>query len=206
MEKLIQGFRQFLVEGGLSRVYKHINEHDSAILTGFRADPSDTSKCALEELSGPQTNLERNRNIKAFLLSRDYGVTKVDGSYVEDFETPEAIEVKEASLFVVNLHDNPNFKRDIIELGKKYCQDSVLFIPHGGKGAYLFGTNASEFPGFGKTIEVGNLKFGDEAEFMTRVKGKPFTVSENELILETYDKLSRNERMVVRTIAKNMFS
>ena len=67
-------------------------EHDSAVLTAFRNEYSN------------KENYERNRELKANLLSMDYGVTKVDGSYIENFETPQAVEVSEQSfLFQIEL-------------------------------------------------------------------------------------------------------
>jgi len=210
MKKIINEWRHYLNESSLSRVYQHIQEHDTAILTGFRGDPSDTSKCSeddtIEEVGKGKkrsANFVRNRDLKATLLASGYGVTKVDGSYIEDFDTPEAVEVSENSLFVVNLSDNPRFISDIEKLGRKFCQDSVLVIPRGGQGAQLLGTNNSEFPGLGMEIAVGDLKMGEESEFMTRVNNRPFTTAEG---LETYKDLSRNERMAVKSIAKKILS
>lgn len=200
--------RYLLKESGLSRVHQHIEEHDCAILTAFRNDPKDMSKCAkgsiddTDQKGNTRTlNKRRNRDLKAILFGFDYGVTAVDGSYIENFEQPDQIEVKEDSLFVVNLNDDPDFVRNVQEMAEKFCQDSVIVIPQGGKSAYLYGTNSSEFPGYGEKVEVGNLKMGKEAEFMTRVNKRPFTFGEG---LETYKNLSRLEKMVVKSIKKQL--
>ena len=200
--------RYLLKESGLSRVLQHIEAHDCAILTAFRNDPKDMSKCAKgsvddndQEGNTRALNKKRNRDLKAMLLGFDYGVTAVDGSYIENFEQPDQIEVKEDSFFVVNLNDDPDFVRNVQEMAEKFCQDSVIIIPQGGKAAYLYGTNESDFPGYGEKVEVGGLKMGKEAEFMTRVNKRPFTFSEG---LETYGKLSRLEKMVVKTIRKKL--
>jgi hypothetical protein len=216
MKVLLENWKKFILsESSLSRVWQHTQEHDTAILTGFRGDPSDTSRCAdepvldgVEEVKKGKTrqaNIRRNRDLKATLLANGYGVTAVDGSYIEDFDTPQEMEVSEDSLFAVNLKDDPSFFSTIETLGKKFCQDSVLMIPQGGKGAYLLGTNNSEYPGLGNKETVGDLKFGGESEFMTRVGGRPFTTNEG-LELETYQKLSRNERMTVKSIAKRVLT
>ena len=200
--------RYLLKESGLSRVLQHIEAHDCAILTAFRNDPKDMSKCAKgsvddndQEGNTRALNKKRNRDLKAMLLGFDYGVTAVDGSYIENFEQPDQIEVKEDSFFVVNLNDDPDFVRNVQEMAEKFCQDSVIIIPQGGEAAYLYGTNESDFPGYGEKVEVGGLKMGKEAEFMTRVNKRPFTFSEG---LETYGKLSRLEKMVVKTIRKKL--
>ena len=203
MEEVIGIWRKFISESSLSRVHKHMEERETAVITAFRGDIEDFSKCT-ERSDTPEeedTNLSRNRDLKAALLSLGYGVTKAKGSYIENFSTPEAFEVSEDSMFVVNLEEDPSFANSITTLGEKYCQDSVLIIPKGAKGAYLIGTNNSEFPGYGNKIEVGERDFGREKEFMTKVRNRPFTFGEG---LETYKKLSRNERMAVKAIAKKV--
>ena len=209
MKKILYEWKQFLNESSLSRLYRHMMNHETAIITAFRNDPSDELKCTdvseVGEVEGEntvqQTNERRNRVLKATLLSLKYGVTKVDGSYIEDFETPAAYEVAEESFFVVNLQDDPGFIDQISKLGEKFCQDAVLIVPRGAEGAYLFGTNNSEFPGFGQRIEAGNLSFGREKEFMTKVGNRPMAFTEE---LETYKDLSRLERMAAKAMAKKV--
>lgn len=202
---------QLLSESGLSRLYKHIQEHDCAVLTGWRNDQRDRSKCAVGALPFPKdvfedptkTNLHlnklANRDIKAALIATGFGVTNVDGSYIENFNTPQQVEVSEDSVFVANLADMAfdQFVDVVASLGRKYCQDSVLVIPKGGQEAFLLGTNNSEFPGLDNRVPVGSLTMGKEAEFMTKVKNRPFTFTES---LTTYSSLSRNERMAVSAI------
>lgn len=229
MKTILENWRKYnstLNESGLSRVTQHMMEHDCCIMSAFRNDPSDLTKCV--EMARPDItpdknkmkkkkkkkrtlNMERSRRLKALMLSLGFGVTKVKGSYIEDFETPQAVEVSEASLFCVNLKDDPNFVMKMEELGKLFCQDSILIVPKGAKGAYLLGTNNSDFPGLGNKLEVGDFKPAKEAEFMTRVKNRPFAFGGeggdedlNESKLETYKDLSRMERMAVKALTKNL--
>jgi hypothetical protein len=201
--------KRILSESGLNRLHQHMSEHDCAIFTAYRGDANDMTRCA-DDAEAPQdgeNNKTRNRDLKAHLLAIKVGVTKVDGSYIENFDTPDAIEVSEASLFCVNLKDESNFADTIVKLGEKYCQDSVLIIPMGGKGAYLVGTNQAEFPGLGETVKVGDAELGGEAEFMTKIRNKPFTFKEDqEFELEIYEDLSRNQRMAVKAIARTFLA
>tara|TARA_B100000941_G_C28406480_1_gene501037 strand:- start:124 stop:741 length:618 start_codon:yes stop_codon:yes gene_type:complete len=203
MKLIMEGWRKFINESSLSRVRRHVQEHDCAVMTAFRGDPSDNSNCTENATMYDSDNMTRNRDLKATLLGLGFGVTKVDGSYIEDFGTDIAKEVKENSLFCVNLKDDPSFIDRITSLGEKFCQDSVLIIPRGGEGAYLVGTNNTEFPGFGNKEVVGNLSYGKESEFMTRVGNRPFTTNET-LNLETYKDLSKNQRMFVRSVQKRI--
>ena len=203
--------RYFLKESGLSRVYKHIMEHDTAALTAFRNDPFDGAKCvdasAVTEPTDERflkINLRRNKELKATLLSMGYGVTKIMGSYIESFGSDIAKEVSEQSFFVVNLGSDPAFFDNIKMLGEKFCQDSVLLAPKGGKGAYLYGTNNHEFPGYGESYEAGDWRGGVEAEFMSRVGGRPYTYTEGldeGVLLETLADHGRNARWVIRKMA-----
>ena len=202
MKKILNEWRQFLNESSLSRLYRHMMAHDTAIITAHRGDPSDDSNCVdKSQVADDSSNKIRNRDLKATLMSLGYGVTSVDGSYIEDFNTPAAYEVAEDSFFVVNLEDDPGFTKLIIDLGEGFCQDAVLVVPKGGQGAYLHGTNNSEFPGYGQRVEAGDLSFGREKEFMTKVGGRPMAFTEE---LETYKKLSRLERMAAKAIAKKI--
>ena len=178
MEHLIENWKKFLAESSLSRLYTHIMDHESAILSAFRSEYSN------------EENYERSRQLKATLLSHGYGVTKIDGSYIENFETPEQIEVSEQSLFVSNQKDEAGFFEVIADLGEEYQQDAVLMIPIEGQDAFTSGFSIKS---------VGNLKMGEEAEFMSKVKGRPFIFKEE---LETYDKLSRNAKWAVKKMAE----
>jgi hypothetical protein len=185
MKEILENWNKYILsESGLSRLYDHMMEHDSAVLTAFRNEYSKNQ------------NYKRNRELKAKLLSMDYGVTKVDGSYIENFETPQAIEVSEQSFFVSNRTDAPGFLDSMKSLGEMYEQDSVLIIPQGASDAYLLGTReGNDFPPFGEKMSVGSLKMGRDAEFMSKVKGRPFVFKEE---LETYDKLSRNQKWAIK--------
>jgi len=214
MQNLMENWNKFILsESSLSRVMEHIQAHDCAVITAFRNDPTDVSSCAdkedaqtmQEEEGAYKNNLKRNRDLKAALLSSGYGVTKVKGTYVENFMEDNAVEVKEDSLFVVNRSDDQGFIDNVTNLGKKFCQDSVLIIPKGGKGAYLYGTNNADFPGLDNKETVGDFGAGREDQFMTRVQGRPFTFKESkDFKLETLSDHSKNSRWAIKLIAERV--
>jgi hypothetical protein len=217
MKKLIKEWNEFanspkyvLSESGLSRVWSWIEEHDTAVITAFRNDPLDNSECAFDSTreekgnTALQINKERNHDLKAALYYSRYGVTDAHGAYIENYLDPEKqVEVKEDSFFVVNLKDDPAFFSNIEKLGQMFCQDSVLMIPKGGDGAYLLGTNNSEWPGLGNREMVGKFRAGEEAEFMTKVKNRPVTFREN---LQVFSDLPRNSKWIVSIRAKKILS
>lgn len=202
MNKLFENFRKFVNESSLSRVYKHIVEHDCAIISASRNDPNDLKSCVQQNGNVSGNNHERNRDLKAVLLAKRYGVTPVKGNYIEDFNGENPVEVQEDSLFVVNLSDDPDFFGTIIQLGEMFCQDSIIKIMKGGQESFLVGTNNAPFPGYGNVVPLGDLDMGKEAEYMTRVNKRPFALRET-VELETFQELPRLQRMCVDAIKRS---
>ena len=202
MKKIINEWKGFLTESSISRTYEHILNHDTAFITAFRDNTKDTTKC-MPDHSKTLENFERNKQLKAVLLNKGYGVTSVDGTYIEDFGTDAAKEVKEDSYFVVNLKDDPRFKDTVAGLSEHFCQDSFLFVPRGGQQSFLVGTNRAEFPGYGNETETGEFLGGEEGEFMTRVgKAKrPIKFAEG---LETKAKMQNNTKFLISRLAKQV--
>lgn len=172
-----------LLEAGLSRVWSQVQTFDIATITAFRGINENCIVSATDVEAGgeytKQMNLARNKTLKAKLMSAGYGVTAIDGAYIENFGDPEAMrEVKENSFFVVNLKKDPNFKTTILKLGKMFCQDSVLLKED--DGFYLHGTNKADWPGLGQRSKIGNRFVGGiEREFMSKIRNRPFSFEES---------------------------
>ena len=172
-----------LNESGLSRLAKHMEEHDCGTITAFRskegcAGPEDKSYTKSD-------NQRRNRQLYANLQMMGYAATAVHGAYIENYGTPDAKEVRENVYFVVDIKDKGKLREDLLNLGGKYEQDSILFIPKGGEGSILIGTNncPNSYPGFGKEQKFRDRKMGKGGEFMTKISGRPFIFEET--LLET---------------------
>lgn len=202
-----------LFESGLSRVWQASEKFDVAMLTAWRNRMMNCIKkdqCTGEVLTRNQKN-ERNTHLKAALLQRGYGVTHIDGSYIEEYSTSNEKECAEQSFFVVNLNNDFSFTHVIAKLGAEYCQSSVFLKPV-GEAPYLIGTNNEEWPGLWKKISLPNLKVGwsrepakvngkdvpgiPRASHMgySKVGGRPFGWTES---LETKSGLQNNAKSVV---------
>tara|TARA_Y100000310_G_scaffold201429_1_gene201519 strand:+ start:10306 stop:10935 length:630 start_codon:yes stop_codon:yes gene_type:complete len=205
MKYLLENWHNFINESSLSRLYRHIQEYDAAIITAHRTNLEDTADCL--KLLPLVDNGARNKALKAVLLYKGYGVTVVDGSYVENFKDPDPlkrVEVSEESFFVANLQDEDSFIEQIGKFGELFCQDSVLIIPRGGEDAYLLGTNNSLFPGRGNREFVGDFSAGAEAEFMSKIRGRPFTFKEVKE-METYRLLPKNTKWAITKMVERVF-
>lgn len=165
-----------LHESSLSRVWQHMQEHDAGTITAFRY----ARDCGEGEKYTKFENLQRNKSLKAKLESKGYGVTVVKGSYIENYGSQNAIEVGEQVFLVVDIRDSGKLEKDLRTLGEEFEQDSILFVPKGGKGGELIGTNhcPNGYPGYNKRLKLNKTIFGEDGEFFTRVNGRPFTLKE----------------------------
>lgn len=153
-----------LTESGLSRIHSKMEMNHVGAISGFRGERTYAENMAV------------HRALRAKLVGMGYDVTEVVGSYVENYDTPDANEVKEQSLFVTcrSGQDCDNLESDLIQLGQQYKQDSILFKP-AGQDAYLVGTSeTAEWPPFGEKVSVGKPAMGKLSQFMSRVKNRPF--------------------------------
>jgi hypothetical protein len=186
-------------ETSLSRIWSYTNNYDIAIVSASRNSAidcldgyNDQSKEYNEKYTKKE-NTERTRELKAYLLKMGYGVTDVMGTWIENFDTKNSVEVSESSLFVVNLNNDSDFFNKIKSVGVYYCQDAVLLKPI-GEDAYLYGTN-SAWPRFGNVEPAGSFKGGVETQYMTKVnKNRAFTFMEDYGPTARYfiDKYSKN--------------
>jgi len=159
------------IESGLSRLYSKMENHDCGTITASREKDMINGKL---HYYTRKENKQRNLSLLAKLQAGGYLVTKVKGSYIENFGTPDAVEVSENVFFVEDTYDMGTLEEDLIELGEEFNQDSILYIPRGGLNGILIGTNDAEFPGYHKKINYSNRNFGTAGEFMTKVRSRPF--------------------------------
>lgn len=169
MSNLLNEVAQSLLESSLSRLWSKTQKHTCGAISGYRDERTRAE------------NRRHHAKISRYLQGRGYSVTSVKGSYIENFGTDTAREVDEPSLFVCNHgvegDDGGELKRDLIKMGKDADQDSILVIPHGGKGAYLVGTSRRDnaWPDYGQSVRVGDGRFGKVAgEFMSKIRGRKF--------------------------------
>lgn len=181
-------------ESSLSRITKHIENNQCAVISAFRNKLTNCLNTKDDEREiNIYDNKGRNKKLFATLLYLGYDVTKVKGTYIENYAKENAIEVKEDSFFVVNSNKDDRFIHNIIRLGEIFCQDSVMIFDFGDN--YLYGTNNFEFPGLGVKEALGKYQPGIEGEFMTKIRNRPFTT-------ENYKNLQINSKRLVTELSK----
>lgn len=165
-------FKSFLSESSLSRLWRKYQESDSGTISACRGN--------LDK----KENSQRTLSLKTDLIKLGYSVTAINGVYIENYGSPDAREVHEKSFIVFDYKNTGNLKSDLVKLGRKYDQDSVTFNSVKDGAYYLIGTNRTGYPGYGKEVKLGKPMFGQNGEFFSSVKGRPFVFEE--LIKEDY--------------------
>lgn len=194
-----------LNESSLSRVWSHMSNHDCGIISASRDGQGCTPSMADRYTS--KENKQRNKQLSAKLQILGYGITRVDGTYVENYNSDNSIKVYEDAFFVVDLENTGKLKADLLELGELYMQDSIMWIPHSENGAaYLIGTNhcPDGFPGYRIAEKYTQTSYGKEGEFMTMINGRPFKFTEtdmNENVYNNYKNTNYLGKMATKKIA-----
>jgi hypothetical protein len=160
-----------LTESGLNRVYQATRKHDYGTITAYRS----ARDCGEGERYTYRENQQRNHSLFAKLQAAGMHVTKIRGSYIENFKSNKAREVGESSYLVIDLDDRGGLLPLLLKLGEEFDQDSIIFGKAGSAGV-LIGTNhcPNGHPGYHKHDIQGGALFGHEGEFMSRVNGRPF--------------------------------
>jgi len=194
----MKSFKHSLNESSLSRVWKQTLKFDSGTISAFRF----ATECGDGKPFSKSENKQRSSKLKKQLLGLGYGVTKVDGAYIENFGKKNAREVREESYLVVDIKASNKLKKDLIKLGTEYDQDSITFSPKGNKDYLLISSNKCPdgYPGSGKIgveLKLGKPQFGKDGEFHSKVNGRPF-VFEN--VLSTNEVLTDYSIAEIRSI------
>lgn len=161
-----------LVESGLSRIYDMMKLHDCGIITAFRS----YADCGKGERYSISDNRKRNKLLLAKLQDKRYGVTNVQGAWIENMGTDFEKSGAETSFFVVDLNDNETLEKDLQSLGEEFEQEAILWIPKGGESATFIGTNhcSNTRIKYGEKQVVGKRFLGKKSEFFTSISNRPF--------------------------------
>lgn len=155
-------FKNILNESSLTRLYQKYKDYDSGTISACRGNLS------------KKENSDRTHQLKTDLIRLGYSVTAIKGVYKENYGQPDEREVHEDSFIVFDHKGTGDLEENLIELGKKYDQDSVTFASVKDGEYYLIGTNKSGYPGYGNRVVLGSAMFGKNGEFFSSIRGRPF--------------------------------
>lgn len=150
-------FREYLAEGNpLARVIKHAA--DRRHFVSVSAQRSAMSK---------KDNEARHAELKKKVAAQGYGYRETEGQWEGGKEKSLMVNAKGTG----NKHGR-ELRRDMEGHAKHYDQDAILH--HTGKTGVLKGTNATGYPGQGKTQKVGNKLTANPpaSDFQTSLRSK----------------------------------
>lgn len=165
----------FLTDSPVKRSI-YVTRHDWGIISAS----SEVEKCdnGTEGCDICGTDSQYNATLEYKLLSMYYGLINISGTYIKNYNTPQAHKVKERSFLVIDRYDKGNLKEDLIKLGQYFDQENITYGQPSG-AYYLIGTSTSptSYPGkgvVGHTIKLGEPFFGQKGKFYSVVEGRPF--------------------------------
>lgn len=199
-------FSEFLNESSLSRLWRKYKECDSGTISAFKGYRS------------YKENMEKHSELVAKLLGCGFSVTKIQGSFKENYKTKYEKEVNELSLIVFDHKKKGNLKKILLKLGAEYEQDSITYCDATSGNYYLIGCldktkvkdddgNIIEVPTYpkkGVEVKLGKPMFGDSGEFFSKINGRPFIFKESftneiDMLMEKYQ---NNTKWYFRKLAK----
>jgi len=124
-----------------------------------------------------EENKERNRILKAKLLSKNYGVIDIKGVYPEGMEG----ESSEESFLVFNVNNDKNFYQNLFNLSEAFNQDSFYYKPLGEEYGFLVGTNESGSVPYGDKGKPSKFMLDVCSNYMSRFKNKPFAFASDDV-------------------------
>lgn len=176
---------QILNEMTLSKFMELQKNRSFGCITAFR-----DTRTVNDKVITNTTEYKRqlNRQLISDLRARGYDTSiRFRGTYIENYGTENEKEVKEDVILVLSVAKNEEepieetserLKKDLMNLGEKYNQDSILFKPYNDPFAYLIGTSKTcEFPEYHDEISVGRFHPKAIGEFYSRMRKTPFVFS-----------------------------
>lgn len=149
----------------LGRLVQHLG--DKAMLF-ISADRSENDK---------STNNKNFKELQRNVRAANFGFNKLKGGYVEiDDTTKKEKEVKGENSLVVyaNKDEEETLKKLGIQLGKKYKQDSILFVDT-DKNVYMIATRDDSSIGtIGSTKKFGDFKVSGMSKYFSYIGKKKF--------------------------------
>jgi len=139
-----------------------------------------------------EENMERNRILKAKLLTKGCGVIDIKGVYPEGMKGENC----EESFLVFNIKNNQNFYNEIFALSELFNQDSFYYKPLDSVYGCLIGTNNNGFPGYGQ--QGPRSKFVEDvcSNYMSRFQNKPFSFVQDDAVKYNSREEAMNDKSV----------
>lgn len=156
-----------LTEASLGRLVQHFQDGDCiAIVSAFRGERDKAE------------NMKLTKQLRTLVLGAGFGFNKAIGGYSEKMDDGSVVNVDdEHSTIIYASPDRENeLRKFVTSLGKKYEQDSVLFVGNDRKATWIF-TRPDNFMDkpVGSTMELGDFHPKQIGVYFTKIGKKNFS-------------------------------
>lgn len=137
MKRMIKSTESVLASS-MSRIVEHLESDNIATLTSFITGNDERREENKKSLTNNE-NKKRNKELSKDLKSFGYSFIQVDGAYKQ---VGQSDPVKETSYFIIcpKGYSLDSFTKDMINLAKKYEQESVIVWSYEDKKARMYET------------------------------------------------------------------
>lgn len=126
---ILEAEDETLIESSLGRLYQHLEDGDCiAIVSAFRANRKRAE------------NVKLTKELRAYVLGAGFGYNRAVGGYTEKMDDGSFVEVvdEQSTIIYAKPEREKELRRFAESLGKKYDQDSVLFVDKKGNACWIF--------------------------------------------------------------------
>lgn len=152
-------------EASLGRLYQHIGKDAILMISANRSE--------LEQ----SENKSNTNALKRYIKAANFGYNRVKGGYKEKMEDGSMVEVEEDSFIVYADKDKEKTLYKLgLALGKKFNQDSILFVSSEGKAQFISTRQDSSLGPIGTKQNLGDFSFNSISQYYTKIGKKSFTI------------------------------
>lgn len=156
-----------LMEASMGRLYQHFKDGDCiAIVSAFRGERSKSE------------NMKLTNELRVLTLGAGFGYNKVIGGYSEKRADGSVVNIdnEHSTIIYAPPEKEKELKNFVVALGKKYKQDSVLFIGNDRMARWIF-TRPDNFMNkpVGSTMELGEFHPKQIGMYFTKIGKKHFS-------------------------------
>lgn len=132
---------------------------------------------------GGKTTKENQNNsakLKTILIGAEFSVTAIDGFFTENYNSPDAREIKKNFFLVFNYKNKGSLKDVLTKLGGMHEQNCISFSGAADGVHSPTGTAKREnsYPGYKKILVLDVPLFGEGGRFHSAIQGSPFVFAE----------------------------
>lgn len=184
-----QGPKNPVYEASLGRLRQHKeNGEPIAIISACRSDWNRKDPKENAKINKAKTN-----ELRSFILGAGFGFNKAIGGYTEIDAEGNKIEIKDEMSCIV--YATPEREKELrtfaIGMGKRFKQDSILFVGTDGKAAWIF-TRPDNYKGMpvASSFPLGKFNYEQIGKYFTKIGKRNFSFAVESFDYERFTQIS----------------